>query len=100
MGTTQNSTRLARLMANMAAVFGVGADPTALTMKGTPQFRNGTHQRKMRKKGKVNPAGSKIARMAREHRIGIRNPGGLCTNYFREKQMDAHATKLAASHGS
>ena len=108
MGTTQKSAGKMRLaLSAMMAAFGMGpetAQAMALTAKGT--FRNGTSMRKSSKtcpldKGESRVAGTKQVRLARKHKLGLTNPGGSYSTYFRyNKQRRMLAIQAERGYGN
>ena len=100
MGTIQKQNMLARMMAaaggmvsnTFQSIFG------SIGEHATPQFRRGTPMKKVRKKGTPNPAGTKQMRLVKEHKLGLRNPGGVVSAHFREAKQD-RMLRIQAEHG-
>lgn len=100
MGTIQKQGMMARMMAAAGGMLSNAFQHVfgSIGEHSTPQFRRGTPMKKVRKKGDARPAGSKQARLVRERKLGLRNPGGTVSEYFRERTQD-RMLRIQAEYG-
>ena len=100
MGTIQKQGMMSRMLAAAGGMLSNAFQHVfgSIGKHSTPQFRRGTPMKKVRKKGDARPAGSKQARLARERKLGLRNPGGIYSAAFRDNKQD-RMLRIQAEYG-
>ena len=100
MGTIQKQGMMSRMMAAAGGMLSTAFQSVfgSIGEHTTPQFRRGTPMKKVRKKGNARPAGAKQARLVRERKLGLHNPGGVVSAHFRETKQD-RMLRIQAEYG-
>ena len=80
-------------MASIAAIFAPLARPFSIPWKDY-RFGSGTQTRTTRTPGKQQPAGTKLARAAEEHKLDG-NRGGIVSQAFRNDKINRNLARFA-----